>query len=565
MYIKFHGNKSGGSKGSVNYLLNERVAAGTAKVLKGSPEFTKAIIGEMKTKHKVTMGSINLKEGETLTTSQKEQIMSDFEKTLMPGLDENQYNILWVEHTDKGRLELNFVIPKIELTTQKALNPYFHKLDFARIDMFEDIQNIKYNLASKKDPANAQTLQGEKKNINLVKDYKELDNTLHELVQSGDIQNREHMIELLKVNNIKVTRSNKEGISLKLPDSKKAHRFKGSIYNEQFTSITELEAISEATDRRIKEFQSRDTSRELEQTIKRLDEYNEQKAQLNREKYKLKDDCYTKAEQEQIQSKNLDNSNSINNDRNNPSRDALSRIHPKISRENKVASSRGNEISKQEREIYNEPKIYKRIRQQNSIHKDKGVDYDNRTDVTRRIRERAEAESRAYRTKRKAYEEVRKARIELYKTITRRSRELQAEYSKNSTELRTKYEEDSRRQQEVKRGFIGTAINTFKRFGECAKSFIKEKWQSMQKSNNLKEFTEQLQNKNMFKVKKDIEHLDKADPLYEDKYTIAKEIFKEKMKEHNEKINAMPRITREDLRRDTLLIKQKTNSHERLR
>jgi len=214
MYIKFFGNKKGGSKASVNYLLNERVTEGTAKILKGNAEFTKAIIGEIKNKQKVTVGSINLSDGETLTLEQKETIMSDFEKTLCPGMSENQYNILWVEHTDKGRLELNFVIPKIELTTQKSFNPYFHKVDFARIDMFEDIQNIKYNLQSKKDPANAQTLQGEKKNINLVKDYKELDNTLYQLVQSGDIQNREHMIELLKATNIKVTRSNKEGISV---------------------------------------------------------------------------------------------------------------------------------------------------------------------------------------------------------------------------------------------------------------------------------------------------------------------------------------------------------------
>jgi len=60
MYIKFFSNKRGGGKESVNYLLNEREAKGTAKVLKGNPEFTKAIIGEIKTKQKVCVGSINL-------------------------------------------------------------------------------------------------------------------------------------------------------------------------------------------------------------------------------------------------------------------------------------------------------------------------------------------------------------------------------------------------------------------------------------------------------------------------------------------------------------------------
>ena len=432
MYIKFFGNKKGGSKASVNYLLDDRVTKGTAKILKGNAEFTKSIIGEIKNKQKVTVGSINLSEGETLTQKEKEKIMADFEKTLCPGMSEDQYNILWVEHVDKGRLELNFVIPKIELTTQKAFNPYFHKVDFSRIDMFEDIQNIKYNLQSKKDPANAQTLQGEKKDINLVKDYQELDNTLHELVQSRDIQSREHLISLLNENNIKVTRTNKEGISIKLPDSKKAKRFKGSIYNEQFTSITELEAISEATDRRIKEFSKRDTSRELERTIKKLDEYNEQKAQHNRKKYQLKNDRYTRAEQESIQSKNLDNSNSINNDRNNPSRDTLSRVHPEISRTDNVANTKRDEIPTREREIHKKPRTDYGKRQENDIHQDRGIDYDIRTATLRRIRARTKAQ-------RKSYAKARQSRVELHQAITEQSKELRAELEQNSIELSREY------------------------------------------------------------------------------------------------------------------------------
>ena len=43
----------------------------------------------------------------------------------MPGLEKNQYSILWVEHQDKGRLELNFVIPNMELQTGKPVS-YTH-------------------------------------------------------------------------------------------------------------------------------------------------------------------------------------------------------------------------------------------------------------------------------------------------------------------------------------------------------------------------------------------------------------------------------------------------------
>ena len=426
MYIKFFGNKSGGSKSSVNYLLNERVNEGTAKVLKGNPEFTKAIIGEIKNKHKVTFGSINLKEGETLTRLQKEKVMEEFEKTLLPGLDQDQYNILWVEHTDKGRLELNFVVPKIELSTKKALNPYYHKADFTRIDMFEDIQNIKYNLQSKKDPANAQTLQGSKKEINLVKDYKELDNALHDLVKNRDIQNREQMIDLLNENNIKVTRQNKEGISVKLPDSKKAHKLKGSIYNEQFTSTQELEVLSEATDRRVKEFQSRDTSRELERTKQKLEQFNEQKASLNREKYPQRSEQTTRLENTQHSGSEQSNSRTIVGSNNRE------RVHTKkqVDSTNTTAThNRGNELSKvsTERHPRNEQQTV-------SVYQDKrGIDYDFRRRTLERIRARAEEQAVSYR-------QNRKARTELYQSITEQSKVIRAELEQNSIKLSREHE-----------------------------------------------------------------------------------------------------------------------------
>jgi len=444
MYIKFFSNKKGGSKASINYLLDDRVTNGTAKVLKGNADFTKAIVGEITNKQKVCMGSINLKVGESLTDAEKEQIMQDFEKTLLPGLSETQYNILWVQHTDKGRIELNFVIPKIELTTKKALQPYYHKQDFSRIDMFEDICNIKYNLESKKDPANAQTLQGEQKDINLVKDYKELDATLHQLVQERQIHNREHLVSLLKENGIKVTRSNKEGISVKLPESKKARRLKGGIYNEQFTSIEELETISEETDRRIKEFQSRDASRELEQTIRKLDKYNEQKAQYNRAKYKPKDGRDRGAKQEQVQLQVNDLGIAISPSNRTFSRDTISGTHSKIQKQNEVDSTYENEISRREQEVCNEREPSIQCRQDSNIHQDRGIEDDTRRRTLKRIRERAEKQERDY-------ADARRARAELYKTVTTDAKKLRAKYEQNSIELSSEYATVTRQSRELVR------------------------------------------------------------------------------------------------------------------
>jgi hypothetical protein len=54
--------------------------------------------------------------------------MASFERVLMPGLDKDQYSMLWVEHRDKGGW-LNFLIPNTELLTGRRLQPYYDRAD----------------------------------------------------------------------------------------------------------------------------------------------------------------------------------------------------------------------------------------------------------------------------------------------------------------------------------------------------------------------------------------------------------------------------------------------------
>ena len=72
--------------------------------------------------------------------------MASFERVLMPGLDKDQYSVLWVEHRDKGRLELNFLIPNTELLTGKRLQPYYDRADRPRIDAWQTIVNGRLGL-----------------------------------------------------------------------------------------------------------------------------------------------------------------------------------------------------------------------------------------------------------------------------------------------------------------------------------------------------------------------------------------------------------------------------------
>lgn len=285
MIVKFFSNAKGGGKEGIDYLLNDiRVRDGTAFVLRGNEHTTRAIIDSISRKQKVTMGAIVF-EKEAISDELKEQFMTNFEELLFPGIKKDQYNILWVQHLDKGKLELNFVIPKTELHTQKALNPYYHKLDFPRLDKWQRIQNIKYGFTDSHDPRKAQTVNRDKKDIRSQKDYEALNTLLYDLVEQGHIMDRIEMIESLEEQGMTVTRQGKDYMSIKLPDARKARKFKGGIYGQEFQGVGGYETVIKRKREAIREYDNRDAQQELRRLEKSLESYSKQKSTTNQKLY----------------------------------------------------------------------------------------------------------------------------------------------------------------------------------------------------------------------------------------------------------------------------------------
>ena len=255
MLVKFFENEKGGGVGSVYYLLNDRVQEGTAKLLRGDKEITLSLINAIEFKHKVTFGSLNFTEKD-LPSKIKTDIMDRFEKMLLAGLarDKN-YNILWVEHTDKENLELNFVIPRIELQSLKALTPYYHKADLSRVDTFKEIINLEYDLSDPNDPARESTVLGSRKKKGLFQDVQELENIVKEQVLSRYLNSRDEVIAYLRENGVEVPKISKEYISVKLPEAKKTTRLKGVIFNERFTNFESLTAEFGRVEARVSDYQ----------------------------------------------------------------------------------------------------------------------------------------------------------------------------------------------------------------------------------------------------------------------------------------------------------------------
>ncbi|GAA8713328.1 hypothetical protein BTM482_09220 [Helicobacter pylori] len=290
MLVKFWGTNQGGGDGdgSVNYLLNERVEQGTAKILKGDANLTKSLLLSLTQKHKACVGCLSFEEP-NIDENLKHELMESFENALLTQEMQGRYNILWVEHTDKGRLELNFVIPKIDLERQKAFNPYYHKVDLKRIDTWKDCINLKHNFTNPKDLEKQHNIQQHQtknpQNKELLATYEKLDKLIQDNL--GKLFNsREDIINFLKANQCEVNRQGKDYISVKLPNEPKTKRLKGFYYHETFRTIADIrEQLSEVRQRdsqRERPNYQRDSDnhaellRELENKLHRYIEYKQQ-------------------------------------------------------------------------------------------------------------------------------------------------------------------------------------------------------------------------------------------------------------------------------------------------
>ena len=290
MIVKFLPSKSGGGIGSVNYVLNERVQQGTAKILKGDEAQTRAIISQISKKQKVCFGVLSFQESAARISEQtKLEIMADFERTLLGDFMKERINILWVQHEDKGgRLELNFIIPKIDLVTGTSFNPFFYsKPDLTRIDLWKKAVNLEYGFSDPDDPGRKNTISASKKDLKNYANVEALDKTLHELVEAGIIKSRTQMLELLRDENIQISRETKNSITVILPGSTKKNRLQGGIYAD-FKDARELEERGAETIRRIREYHNRDIQSEIQRYRNQINELISKRDGYNIAEFKLK-------------------------------------------------------------------------------------------------------------------------------------------------------------------------------------------------------------------------------------------------------------------------------------
>ena len=299
MIVQFFRYGNGLSKGPLDYLLGKDRDRDYAKVLQGDVSEVSGLIDTSPYAKKYTSGCLSFYEHD-LSDQDKQKIMQDFEQALFPGMDQSQYRVLWIEHQDKlneetgeRRLELNFLIPNVEILTGQRLQPYYDKADRPRIDLFKKITNYEYQLHDADDPLYRQAVTTAKnlpKTVNEIKETLDIEAT--RAVESGLITDRQSMKKWLLDLGLEVTRETKKSLSIKNPnDDEKARpiRLTGAIYEQDFRLTETSQQLTIAASERYR----REAEQRNQSDIQRYAEYSAKRSTELEQQYRQHQNVYT--------------------------------------------------------------------------------------------------------------------------------------------------------------------------------------------------------------------------------------------------------------------------------
>jgi hypothetical protein len=258
MIVGFSKHGTGASTGPIQYLTGTHSPDDTLRqpapvVLRGGdPALVGRLIDSLDFKHKYTSGVLSFAPGEVITPAMEERICTAFERIAFAGLERDQYSILWVRHTHAGHHELNFLIPRVELSTGKSLNiapP--GKASRELFDTFRSLINAEYGLADPEDVTRTRDLTLPHHLARLRADTSRkgeaLDASLREAitehvrreVDAGRIKDRDGVEAYIAGQGYTITRAAEHYITVEIDPNLPPHRgrirLKGGLYDrEQF-------------------------------------------------------------------------------------------------------------------------------------------------------------------------------------------------------------------------------------------------------------------------------------------------------------------------------------------
>ena len=251
MIVKAFSTGISSASGPIDYLFGKKDAKGIKRsydpvLMRGDPELTALLIDSSTRKWKYTSGVLSFDDRDQVAENVQIDIMNRFEEFAFAGKPEDNWNCLWVKHEDKGRVELHFLIPRMDLETGQDLNAFARGWDRDWRPWQRDMCS-RLNLT---DPHNLRKLtkqpqfEGGNNGEKRFDDKASLLAFFEAAALEGKIQTREQLLEAASEIG-ELNRVGKDYISIKIDEHPKPMRLKGDLFNERFnfkTKQVELEA-----------------------------------------------------------------------------------------------------------------------------------------------------------------------------------------------------------------------------------------------------------------------------------------------------------------------------------
>lgn len=230
-----------------------------AEILEGDPDQFIALCESLTFKNTYTTSVMSFTKEETAqidaTPGLKEKLIEEMRDFAYAGFKNDDSKLMFVtQHTHTGRLELNYLIPRVNVESGKYFNPYppnysgkrgpGNNQDFLKHnDSFVDYVCSKYNLQNPRDPAYAREIKitpfdPQSVNKKLINEY------VGKHIERGEIKSRADIVKFLENAGGTITRQGKDYLSVKFNENSKAIRLKGGVYGDQ--SFDEIRAGFEA-------------------------------------------------------------------------------------------------------------------------------------------------------------------------------------------------------------------------------------------------------------------------------------------------------------------------------
>lgn len=272
MHIKFLEHGKGSAAKASAYVLDKLDHIGNVRagieVLRGDATTFNAICDSSPHLWKYTSGVIAWAKDDAPTDEQIKEVLNDFEQHAFAGLEQSQYHLFAVLHTDQdGSKHIHVLTPRLDIESGKSLNiaPPGHEKHF---DSLRDYFNTKYQwsrpddfllMRTTQEPNHIVKLNAQAKNIlssqeleNLPKKQfcQAMDNYVQTLLKTQTAENRADIVACLKqLDGIDSIKPSKDFLTVTLSSGKK-HRLKGDFYNEKFEIGSYSEHLRAAAENR---------------------------------------------------------------------------------------------------------------------------------------------------------------------------------------------------------------------------------------------------------------------------------------------------------------------------